>query len=65
MIEYRSFNELREKYGVTTYKLIKSGISPQTIDNMKKSKDISTYTLGKLCKIYNCTPNDIISFRDT
>ena len=45
----------------TTYKLIKEyGINPNTITILKHNRNISTYTLERLCIILDCTPNDIV-----
>lgn len=49
--------------GVTTYTLIyKSGFSAYTITNLKRNKSITMNTLEKLCKVLDCTPNEIIEF---
>lgn len=52
---------MKEK-GVTQYKLIKSGIDNKTLDSLKKNKNITIITLEKLCRIIDCTPNDIVRF---
>ncbi|MCI9046887.1 MAG: helix-turn-helix transcriptional regulator [Hungatella sp.] len=44
------------------YYLIQHGIANKTLYNIKRNCYISTSTLEKLCKIMNCTPNDIIRF---
>ena len=49
---------------ITTYALItKHGINPQTINQLKHNKGITVHTLEKLCKILDCTPNDILEFK--
>ena len=51
--------------GVTKYMLIyKMGFSAYTITNLKRNKSITMNTLEKLCKVLQCTPNDIITFRE-
>ena len=50
---------------ITTYTLIyKHGFNPRTINNLKHNKGITVDTLERLCRILNCTPNDVISFTD-
>ena len=51
--------------GVTKYTLIyKTGFSAYTITNLKRNKSITTNTLEKLCRVLNCTPNDVIAFTE-
>lgn len=65
MISYRPLFETMKKRKVTTYALIhKHDINPRTVQNMKKNKGTSTYTIEKLCRILNCTPNDVIEVVD-
>ncbi len=55
---------MKEK-GITTYTLIyKQGFSAYTITNLRRNKSITMNTLEKLCKVLQCTPNDIIEFLD-
>lgn len=50
---------------VTTYTLTnKYGFNARTINNLKHNKGITLFTLEKLCKILECTPNDIVCFTD-
>lgn len=54
-----------EKQKITTYTLInKYNINPRTINNLKHNKSITLYTMEQLCKILNCTPNDIVEFKE-
>lgn len=55
---------MKEK-GITKYTLIyKLGFSAYTITNLRKNKSITMNTLEKLCKVLECTPNDVIEFTD-
>ena len=63
MISYKPLWETMKARGVTTYTLIyKNGFSAYTITNLKRNKSITMNTLEKLCKVLNCTPNDIVVF---
>ena len=65
MICYDPLWKTMESKNVTTYTLIyKKGFSPRTINNLKHNKSITIYTLERLCKILDCTPNDIVEFTD-
>jgi DNA-binding Xre family transcriptional regulator len=52
-----------EKKGVSQYRLIKSGVDNRTIDSLKNNRNITMNTLEKICKIINCTPNDVVRFK--
>ena len=48
---------------VTQYHLLKNGIDNKTLDALKKNKNITILTLEKLCRIIDCTPNDVVEFQ--
>ncbi len=52
-----------EKKGVSQYRLIKSGVDNRTIDSLKNNRNITMNTLEKICKIIDCTPNDVVRFK--
>ena len=54
---------MKEK-NVTQYQLLKQGIDNKTLAPFKKNKNITLLTLEKLCRILDCTPNDIVQFLD-
>jgi DNA-binding Xre family transcriptional regulator len=63
MISYKPLWETLNKKNVTTYELIyKQGISPNTIQRMKKGAPITTKTLDTLCFILDCEVSDIIEY---
>lgn len=52
-----------EKCGATTYTLqVKGGISSSTIRRLKAGDSVSTNTLDALCKILNCTIQDVVEY---
>ena len=53
-----------EERGISQYRLLKSGLDKKTLDSLKKGKNITVLTMEKLCRILNCTPNDIVEFID-
>lgn len=65
MISYGPLWKTMEKRGVTKYTLIyKMGFSAYTITNLKRNKSITMNTMEKLCKVLQCTPNDIVEFTE-
>lgn len=65
MVSYEPLWETMKEKGVTTYTLIyKHNINPRTITNLRHNRGITVDTLEKLCKILNCTPNDVLKFTD-
>ena len=64
MISYAPLWETVKKHGATTYTLqVKGEISRSTIRRLKANESVSTNTLDALCKILNCTLQDIIEYR--
>jgi len=65
MVSYKPLWETMKEKNITTYTLIyKYNLNPRTINNLKHDRGITVDTLEKLCKILDCTPNDIITFVD-
>ena len=65
MISYEPLWKTMKEKNVTTYTLIyKMGFSAYTITNLKRNKSITMNTMEKLCKVLQCTPNDIVNFTE-
>ena len=64
MIDYSPLWQTMEEKGISQYYLIQHGIAGKTIYNMKRNCHISTATVEKLSKLIDCTPNDIMTFKD-
>ena len=63
MISYEPLWRTMRERGATTYTLqVKGEISSSTIRRLKANESVSTNTLEALCKILNCTVNDIIEY---
>ena len=63
MISYERLWETMKKKGATTYTLqVKGQISSSTIRRMKAGESVSTNTLDALCKVLDCSLNDIIEY---
>ena len=63
MVSYDPLWRTMEKCGATTYTLqVKGGISSSTIRRLKAGDSVSTNTLDALCKILNCTIQDVVEY---
>lgn len=62
MIDFSPLWVTMKKKNITQYQLIKNGIDNKTLDSLRKNKNITLATLESLCRILNCTPNDVVRF---
>ena len=63
MISYDRLWATMKSKGASTYTLqVKGEISSSTIRRLKAGDSVSTNTLDALCKILDCTLNDIIEY---
>ena len=63
MVDYSPLWATMKQKNVTTYALItKYSINTRTIFNLKHNGGITVYTLERLCRILQCTPNDVLQF---
>ena len=61
----RLWATMKEK-GVSQYKLIKEyRISTGQLDRLRKNENVNTYTLDQLCRILNCSLDDIAEYRES
>lgn len=62
MIDYSPLWKTMEERGISQYHLLQNGIDNKTLDSFKKGKNVTLLTIEKLCRILDCTPNDIVQF---
>ena len=62
IISYEPLWKTLQEKGISQYYLLQNGLDNKTLDSLKKGKNITLLTLEKLCKLIDCTPNDIIEF---
>lgn len=62
MLDYSPLWRTMQERNITQYHLLKNGIDNKTLDSIKKGKNITLFTLEKLCIIIGCTPNDVVRF---
>jgi len=64
VIDYSPLWETMRAKNISQYKLLQSGIDNKTLDALKKNKNITLLTVEKLCRILDCTPNEIVNFTE-
>lgn len=62
MLDYSPLWETMAKKGISQYRLLHDGIDNKTLDSLKKGKNITLITVEKLCRILDCSPNEIVQF---
>lgn len=63
MISYAPMWKLLEEKGISTYALEKRfSIERHMINDLKHNKSITMASLEKICRVLECTPNDIVEF---
>ena len=63
MISYERLWETMKQRGATTYtRQVKGGISSSTIRRLRAGESVSTNTLDALCRILECTLQDIVEY---
>ena len=61
-ISFRPMRKYMEDNNVSYYFLSNQGIDPQTLQRIRRDKPVTTETLGKLCEIMHCRPEDLIEY---
>lgn len=64
MIDYSPLWDTMKRRQISQYYLLQHGIDNKTLNSLRKNKNITLLTMEKLCKIIDCTPNDIVHFSD-
>lgn len=64
MLDFSPLWQTMQQRSISQYKLLQAGIDNKTLDSLKKNRNITLLTLEKLCRILDCTPNDVIRFTD-
>lgn len=64
MIDYSPLWSTMAEKEISQYRLLKSGIDNKTLDKLKKNQNITILTAEKLCRILECTLNDIVRFTE-
>ena len=60
MLDYSPLWETLKRQGKRQYALIEGGIDKRTMDQPQHNRNIIALTLERICRILNCTPNDVL-----
>ena len=64
MLDYSPLWQTMRQKGISQYQLINLGIEKSLLERLRKGQNITALTIEKLCKVLECTPNDILAFRE-
>lgn len=63
MIIYDRLWQTMKKKGISQYKLVREfGFSNGQLDRLRKNENVNTYTLNILCRILDCSIEEIIEY---
>ena len=63
IIRYAPLWKTMSKHKITTYTLrVKHNMSHATVQRLQADMPVSTHTLNKLCKILNCSLNEVAEY---
>jgi len=62
-ITFQPMREYMEKNKISYYFLANQGVDPQTLQRIRHDKPITTDTLGRLCAILHCSPEQLIAYQ--
>ncbi len=63
MLDYSPLWQTCKAKGISQYDLLNMGVTRSVMQRLRKNKNMTLYTLERLCDILDCTPNDIIKFQ--
>lgn len=63
-ISFAPMREYMKTHKISYYFLGNQGIDPATLHRIRHDLNITTETLGKLCKLMNCQPSDLICYEE-
>ena len=64
MIDYSPLWQTMKQKGVSQYQLINCGIEKRLLERLRRNQNITVISIERLCRILECTPNDIFTFVD-
>ena len=65
MVDYTPLWKTMREREITQYAMLQDKVlDNHTLDRLKKNMNITLITLERICKYLDCTPNDVIKFRE-
>lgn len=62
MISYAPMFETMKRKNISSYYLIKNGLSKGTYESIRQGKQCNLVTIDRLCKLMDCNVSDIITY---
>jgi len=62
LISYAPFFETMKRKNFSTYRLFKEGLNSATYYRIRDGESVNIDTIGKICKIMNCSVQEVIEF---
>ena len=59
---FKPMREYMKTHNISFYRLANEGIDAQTLQRIRHDRAITTDTLGKICRILNCQPSNLIEY---
>ena len=63
-ISYEPMWQTMKDKNISQYKMIQQGIDKKTLFAIRQGNNINTSTLERICRILDCTPNEVICFTE-
>ena len=64
-ISFVPMRKYMQEHNISYYYLANEGIEPGTLQRIRHDPPVTTTTLGKLCKIMHCSPEDLILYQES
>ena len=64
MISYDPLWKTLKSKGISQYQLINLGIDRKTMDSLRHNRNITAVTIERICKLLDCSPNDVLEFKE-
>ena len=65
MVDYSPLWDTMRDRNITQYKILQDKVlDNHTLDRLRKGQNITLITLERICGYLNCTPKDVICFKN-
>lgn len=64
MLDYSPLWQTMKSKNISQYQLINQGVGKRLLERLRRNENITALTIEKLCMILDCTPNDILTFKE-
>lgn len=61
-ISFEPMRNYMKEHNISYYFLANEGMEAGTLQRLRSDGNVTTNTIGKLCKIMNCKPEDLICY---